>query len=366
MRKLASIQEILNLEPIEGADKIMKATVQGWELVVKKDEFKIGDKCVYIEIDSVVPERPEFEFLRSRKFRVKTAKFKGVTSQGLALPLSILPRGEFYAIEEDVTEILGITKYDPQGDKERALLKQKENEINNKLIKHMLRYNWFRRVILKPERSKFPSFIKKTDETRVQNLPHICENEKDTIFEISEKLDGQSATYFLIKKPKKWYNLLSKNSYEFGVCSRNLHLPKANNSSYWTIAKDLQMEEVLQGLIGDNKYIVVQGEIIGEGVQGNKYNIKGYDFYAYNLIMEDKKLDNLYSAELLREYGIKFVPILHLNYKLPSTIKEIVQYSEGYSLLKPDVIREGVVIRNYEKGLSFKAINPKFLLKNNE
>ena len=115
MRRLATIQKILDLKPIPNADNILCATVQGWELVVKKDEFKIGDLCVYIEIDSIVPDKPEFEFLRDRKFRVKTIKLRKQISQGLALPLSILPQGK-YKEDDDVTEILGVIKYDPEGD----------------------------------------------------------------------------------------------------------------------------------------------------------------------------------------------------------------------------------------------------------
>lgn len=114
MRKLATIREISNIRPIEGADKIVVAQVDGWECVVQKDEFQIGQHIVYIEVDSIVPERPEFEFLRPRKFRVRTIKLRGQVSQGLVLPLSILPNGTGCDLGDDVTDALGIKKYDPE------------------------------------------------------------------------------------------------------------------------------------------------------------------------------------------------------------------------------------------------------------
>jgi len=115
MRKLASIQVIKELHPIEGADKIEVAKVLGWQLIVKKGEFSVGDRVVYIEIDSVLPDKPQFEFFRARGTRVRTIRLRGVVSQGLCLPLSILPPIDNMALNEgvDVTNILEIEKYEP-------------------------------------------------------------------------------------------------------------------------------------------------------------------------------------------------------------------------------------------------------------
>lgn len=364
MRKLASVQKITEIRPIEKADAIVVAQVLGWECVVKKNEFKVGDMIVYVEVDSVVPDKPEFEFLRDRKFRVRTIKLRGQVSQGLVLPMSILPQTRIYVEDEDVTNLLEIKKYDPQGDAERKLVEQKLETSNNRIHKFFSKYPWYRKLFFKPKKSGFPSFIKKTDEDRIQLFPHICENEKDTKFIVTEKLDGQSGTYFLIKNPKKWYQF-GKNTYTFGVCSRNLHLPKEDNSSYWTIARQFEIKKVLENLIGDKQFIVLQGEIIGDKIQGNKYKISGYDFYAFNLIYPDYSVQPGISVEILKDYGVKFVPILTANFKLKDTIKECVEYAKGKSTLLP-VLREGVVVRNYDKGISFKIINPDFLLKNNE
>lgn len=362
MRNLASIQKIVDIRPIEGADRIEVAQVLGWNVVISKsDGFKVGDLVCYIEIDSIVPDRPEFEFLRDRKFRVRTIKLRKQVSQGLVLPLSILPNGE-YNEGTDVTDILGITKYDPQAEAEQKLIEEKLNKNKNKVIKYFSRYSWFRKMFFKPKKDKFPSFIQKTDETRIQNIPNIVNTEKDTTFSVTEKIDGQSGTYFLIKKPKR---LFSKPNYEFGVCSRNIHLKKPDNSSYWTIAKQYQIEDVLRHLIGNSQYIVLQGEILGDGIQGNKYKVKGYDFYAFNLKYPDKQVDTVNMIEILRDEGIKSVYLIDNNFKLKPSIPEMVEYAKGKSVFAP-IDREGVVIRNYEKGISFKTINPDFLLKNEE
>ena len=147
-RKLAHIEIIESLTSIQGADKIEVAQVLGWQCVVKKDEFKVGEKIIYIEVDSIVPEKPEFEFLRDRKFRIKTIKLKGQVSQGLVLPLKFLNGGyvdhRSYSIGEDVTQRLGIVKY--LSPSEQSELQKQEEKIKlekNKLKKFMMRYSWF-------------------------------------------------------------------------------------------------------------------------------------------------------------------------------------------------------------------------------
>ena len=243
-RKLASVQKIVNIEPIPSADLIEKATVLGWEIVIgKKDNFKVGDLVVYIETDSIVPERPEYEFLRDRKFRVRTIKLKKQISQGLVLPLSVLGnqydtwhKVVEYQEGDDVTALIGVRKYDPEGDAEQKLIDEKVSRSKSKLTKFLSKYPWYRRIFMtKKSRGGFPKFIHKTDEDRIQLFPHICENEKDTIFSVTEKIDGQSGTWFLVKNHNRflWFG----EKYIFGVCSRNLYLPKPNNSSYWTVAK---------------------------------------------------------------------------------------------------------------------------------
>lgn len=103
-RKLASIQQITDLQPIPGADAILVASVLGWKCVVRRDEFKVGDHCVYFEIDSLLPVADWTDFLRkgdARPFRLRTIKLRGVRSQGLALPLSHFEKFGFTFAEEN-------------------------------------------------------------------------------------------------------------------------------------------------------------------------------------------------------------------------------------------------------------------------
>lgn len=364
-RKLASVQKIVDIQPIKDADKIEVAQVLGWQCVIaKKDNLKIGDLVVYIEVDSIVPDKPEFEFLRDRKFRVRTIKLRGQVSQGLVLPISYLPNKNWKE-GDDVTDLLGIKKYDPQGEAEQKAFEQNQKIQKNRIAKYLYQNSFFRKIFMalqpKKERYSFPSFIKKTDEDRIQLFPDICETEKDTVFSATEKIDGQSLTAFLVKKPKHFW---SKQQYDFGVCSRNFRL-KENDSSWWTVARQYKLKEALEALIGEAEYAVIQGEVIGEGIQGNKYGIKGYDFYVFNIVFPAGSCSNELIQYLTNNVGLKAVPLVSRNFRLKDTIAECVEMAKGKSVLK-DIQREGIVVRNNEKGLSFKIINPDFLLKYEE
>lgn len=185
-RALAHIEEINSIIPIEGKDRIVLATVLGWTVIVQKD-FKVGDKVVFAEIDSVFPDKPEFEFLRNKKFRIKTMKMAGVISQGIVFPLSILPEGE-YNIGDDVTDILGITQYEPTMDKEEMDTESIKTPVK-KYPEFLMRMSWFRKLVLPKKQAKgFPSFISKTDETRIQNAPFYLNMDCNWI--ATEKVDG--------------------------------------------------------------------------------------------------------------------------------------------------------------------------------
>ena len=367
-RKLASVQRIVSLSPISGADKIVKATVLGWELVVAvKDNFKVGDLVVYMEVDSILPPKPEFEFLRERKFRIKTIKLKGQVSQGICFPLSILSGNSIFPYKEgdDVTKVLGVTKYDPQAEFERAEALKLAGIHKNRMDKFLKRYAWYRNLIFRPTKTAFPSFIRKTDEDRIQLFPNACEQWKDIPFTVTEKIDGQSATYFCVPNPRKG---LFRSKWLFGVCSRNFQLLKEDNSSYWTIAKQEGLKEKLIAYAKEwGCGIIVQGEIIGSKIQGNKYGRTGYELYVFNVVDyykgEKTPFNQIQQQLFCGKFNLFSVPELNHRYILPSTIQDIVQYAKGNSVLKTDVLMEGVVMRNYERNISFKAINPDFLLK---
>lgn len=335
-RKLASIQVIENIQPIDNADAIEVATVKGWKLVVKKNEFAVGDRAIYCEIDSFLPIKEEFEFLRKSSFkkmgdlegfRLRTIKLRGQVSQGLLLPI-ITIKDKIYKdqyavlqVGDDVSEALGIFKYEPP--------------IPAELSGVM--------------KGSFPNFIQKTDEERIQNLTDVYDNFKKSTMYVTEKLDGSSATYYF-------------NNGVFGVCSRNIELLENGGNSFWKLARVLQLEENLKEL---NKNICLQGELIGEGIQSNPYKRKGQHVMFFNAFdIDNQSWFNLNDfLGLCRILKLETVPIVSDEYTLPETIYELLSYAEGKSLLNPNAEREGIVIRNYQRTISFKVISNKFLLK---
>lgn len=334
-RKLASVRKIYDLRLIEGADNIELAIVDGWQVVVAKNvEHKVGDFIVYCEIDSFLPIKEEFEFLRKssyRKsseaegFRLRTVKMRGQISQGLILPISVLGSG--ISLEEgmDVTEMLGIVKYEPPISAELSGL----------------------------AKGFFPSFISKTDEVRAQNIPNEYKTyiESNDDFYITEKLDGSSATFFI-------------NNGEFGVCSRNLELLETEENTFWKVARELDLENKMRA---KNKNFAIQGELIGEGIQGNPYKIKGHTvrfFTAFDIDVY-KRFDYAEFAMFMARNQLEVVPLLSIKggTDLPKTIDELLKFAEGKSSLNDKTEMEGIVIRTSDNLISFKAISNKFLLK---
>jgi hypothetical protein len=353
-RKLATIREIVSILPIEGADKIETVVVDGWECVVKKDEkFKVGDKIVYIEIDSIVPERPEFEFLRERKFRVRTIKLRKQISQGLVLSTSILPKGN-YKLGDDVTETLGIKKYDPEAEIERVVKLPKPKSFIGKFL---MRFEWYRNWLKRKYKPQgFPNWFSKTDETRVQNLVKMFneESEKGTLFFETEKLDGQSFSGYIDDRNKQ------------GICSRNLSVPINGDSNYAIVYRKYDLEKVLKELKSSfkAKRLVIQGEICGPGIQGNKYKLSELKLFIFNIRVDGKLLTYYEMRNAIRSFDkLELVPLLNADFKLPTTVKEMVEHSKGISTLLPTQKREGIVVRDKNYIVSFKTINPEFLLE---
>lgn len=366
MRKLASIQQISALHPIEGKDRIEQAIVLGWQVIVRKGEYNVGDKTIFVEPDSVLPEVPEFEFLRSKKFRIKTMKMGGVLSQGICFPTTLLPvkmDGSSYRVDEDVTDILGIKKYEPYQEQEAPTqINKKESKFRKFIFSHSST-RWIGKLFLKPKKKElfgFPDFVSKTDETRIQNMPFVL-HDKNIKYVVREKVDGQSGTFFLkrLKKRFPW----SKQKYEFGVCSRNRRLFKPDNSSYWKVAERYDIENVLRSLIGDHEWVCIQGECIAPNVQGNKYHVSEPDLYCFNLIYPTAQIDCISAEALVSEYGLKWVPLVSHNFVLPDTVTDLLDFATGESMLEQGVLREGIVLRNYDRRISFKAVSPDFLLK---
>lgn len=361
-RKLAHIEKIEWTKPIQGKDRIVLAGILGWTVIVQKDQFKEGDKCIFCEIDSVFPEKPEFEFLRSKKFRIKTMKMSGCLSQGICFPLSMLPDCN-YEIGDDVTELMGITQYEPTMDKEDNDGVSEENKTVKKYPKFLMRWSWFRKLVLSQKQAKgFPSFISKTDETRIQNAPFYLD--MDCKWVATEKVDGQSGSFTLQRvKGKHFWN---KDTYDFAVCSRNLRKWKKDTSSFWSVAEKYNIEEVLHKLIGDNEWVAIQGECVAPNVQGNKYKVTDPDLYIFNLIYPSGRVGSVEAKKIVGEYGLKFVPIIDESVNIKGmSVTEVLDYATGKSQLY-DTLREGIVFRSLDGKQSFKAVSPEFLIKHNE
>lgn len=355
MRKLASIQKIESITPINGRDRIVLAVVEGWQVIVRKDEYQPGDLTVFVEPDAILPERPEFEFLRPKKFRIKTMKMGGVLSQGICFPLDILPSREGgYEVGTDVTDLLGIKKYEPYEDTLSTNANKKQNPFRDFLFRHHYT-RWLGKLIFggtKRERCGYPDFVAKTDEERIQNLPSLLAN-KDVHYVGREKIDGTSGTFYLKRNGRR---------FEFGVCSRNMRLDVPDDSVYWAVANKYNIRKALEALIGDKEWVCIQGECISSKVQGNKYKVSEPALYCFNLIYPDGKVPCFEAERRVSELGLKWAPLVTADYVLPDNVNDVLTFATGKSALV-DGPREGIVFRNYEKSISFKAVSPDFLIQ---
>lgn len=372
-RALAHIEKIEWVKPIEGADNIELIGVLGWICIAKKDEFKARDLAVYIEIDSKCPASDErFAFLESKKYKIKTMKLSkfDVISQGIALPITMFHELKGKKIGADVTETLGIVYAAPQEQEEKAdviLEKLKKKQfMKNSVVKAFVRYEWFRKLLAtffvdKNEiKKQYPNWIIKTDEERIENVPKYLNSTNAQV--VTEKLDGTSCTYAV--------NMTGKGKYEFFICSRNQRIiePTQNSNNgvniYWKLAEKYQLKSILTTFAKENGYrkVVLQGEGIGT-VQGNPYQIKGDDFYVFNLIIEGQRLGTVEMSEICKELKLKHVPIIDKECYLPKTMQEMKAAAEGQSVINPDVKREGLVYRALDGGKSFKNVSNSYLLK---
>ena len=331
-RKLATVVKIIDIQPIVGADVIVVVSVKGWKVVAKKDDYKVGDLAVYYEIDSFLPIRPQFEFLRKSSYkrmgliegyRLRTIKLKNTISQGLLTPI---PDGILDPKEgDDLTQVLDIVKYEP------PIPAQLAGKI----------------------KGVFPSFIPKTSEERCQNLD-MSLYAGERVY-ITEKLDGTSFSCYF-------------NNGVFGVCGRNWELTETNDNSLWRMANMLELKDKLTKL---GKNIAIQGELVGNGINGNLYKLNDHKLFFFTGYDIDKG-HRLFFDELewlLFRLDVPMVPVLEkYGYVLPNEnlVDNMLKYAEGKSILNMGVDREGVVVRGLEREFSFKAISNVYLLGSKE
>ncbi len=376
MRKLASIQRVEDIVPIEGADRIVCIKVQGWELVAKKNEFKVGDKCVFFETDAVLPDHPIFDFMRKTKFRVKTIRLRGQISQGLAMPVTILEhftdREVDLSIGQDVTDVIGVVKYVPH--KRQQAQRSSKSAKQSALFTFFMRFKFFRalrRRWVGDATGSFPTEVPKTAAERIQNMPYIGTNAAGTECYITEKIDGQSGTY-VYRKPA---HFLQRP--RFIVASRNHARPVEDDTNYWKVARayDLRRRiEKLSKLLGES--VAVQGEIAGPGIQKNNYNFGRLRFFVFNIfkISSEQYVGFPELVNLCDKVGLQTVPIIESSLVLTKNMDTsfFMELAEKKSVVEPTVLQEGIVVRSRENtkkrqyDVSFKAVSRTYLLSTDE
>ena len=403
-RELAYLVVIDEIRPIEGRDRVECAIVNGWTIMVRKNQFKPGDIGVYFEIDSKVPEKEPFDFLSSKHYKIKTQKYKTPNgqfwSQGLLMsPVEDFGWGRIFNPSGDVAIVINNESHYPT-DESRFLTKELEVtyavEEDNKrkanspdrykamaarhpalfkkpLFKWLMRRPWGRKLLFlffgkKKDKRGWPAYIKKTDEERCQNLAHILFDNgpwHDETWIATEKIDGTSTT-FSMKRGRG----LHKN--EFYICSRNVVFDKPDKKCFYDVnvyqemAEKYNIEKVLTDLLQEYPkadWVTIQGETYGKSIQKREYGKDDHDFVAFNLIMSNTgRWNTIDMCDKLRKYKIPCVPILSISYKLPETIEELLAFAEGNSMIDGKE-REGIVFRSLDGEKSFKAVSNSFLYK---
>lgn len=404
-RQLVYIVKIDEIRPILGRDYVEYAMVNGWSVMVKKEQFKPGDLGIYFEIDSKVPEKEPFMFLEPKHFKIKTQKYK--TPEGAFLSQGLLMSAEdfgwkigydtqdsssnvpyicdnenehHYAGGESrfLTEKLGVkyavdednVRKAASADKYKLMARRHGKLFAKQPFRWLMKRTWGKKLLFlffgrKKDKAGWPAWVSKTDEERVQNMPWILKDKNEWV--ATEKIDGTSTT-FTLKKGKGF------KKDEFCVCSRNVVFTKDKKDCYYDSNVYLEMAEkyniyekmvdLLHNRFSDCDWITIQGETYGQGIQKRDYNLKEHNFMAFNFITsKDGRWDTIKMRDLLeKHYGIPCVPIVDPHFILPDTVDELLEYATGSSVVD-DGMREGIVFRYKDGSKSFKAVSNEFLLK---
>lgn len=380
-RALAYVVTIDEIKPIEGYDRVEYARTNGWWVIIgKNDNLKVGDKCVYFEVDSKVNAKDErFAFLEKRNYKIKTQKMCKVISQGLLMPLYLFPELGDLEVNTDVTDKLKVvysTEEDnvrKNGDpnaKYKSMVSRKPNIFKKSWAKWLMRRDWGRKLMFfffgrkKDNPRGFPGFVSKTDEERVENQPWRIGDGK--IYLATEKLDGTSCTYALERKGKK--------KFEFYVCSRNVRQKDEtqecyhDHNIYWDLAFKYNIEPKLRGWLEshpEDKWVCIQGEGVGT-VQGNPLKLTEDDLYVFNFkTSRFGRFPSEVGKDIIEKWGMKWVPILG-KVQMPDTMEELKNAATGKSVVNPEVMREGIVYRSLDGTDSFKNVSREYLLKHNQ
>jgi len=344
MRKLASIQRIKEVKDHPNADRLDIISFESieWTCVSAKGNFNAGDLCCFFEIDSLIPMKHEWaRFLQNKDkpqspARLKTIKLRGVVSQGLAMPISILPSVVDYpvAIEDgtDVTELLDITKYEP------VIPACLNGEV----------------------RGARPSYTIKTDEDRIQAFPELLNEFQGKLVYVSQKIDGTSGTYSYLED-------------DYQVSGRNWSYKEAEGNTYWKISKKYDIQTKLKRIYEEcGISYAVQGEVAGPSIQKNLLKLTDHELFVFNVMNLNKRrfLPFYEFKEFCERLELTTVPILKI-YKFDAkSINELLEYADSTNY-ESGHVNEGHVYRLVHEGISevlngrasFKVISNKFLLK---
>lgn len=381
-RELAYVARIEEIRPIPNYDRVEHARIgAGWWVIVKKDEFKVGDLCVYFEVDSKVPEIEPFMFLEAKHFKVKTLKMCKVLSQGLVIHPSEfnfkreLVEGEFLTKELGITyaEAADNERKNSGVDKYKKMAQRRPNIFKKKWARWMMKREWGRCIMFflfgkkKDKKSGWPAWVQKTDEERVQNCGWLFDGRDTGTWIMTEKIDGTSTTFTMRGK-------------DFRVCSRNVVFDKPDKKCFYEtnvyteMAVKYNMEETMRKWMQDMKeagrpleFLTIQGETYGAGIQKRDYGMKDHDLAVFNVIYgyKDGRVERLNSYLMAGECelrGLKSVPILG-DIKLPTTCEEVLALTESDKSKIDGGMREGIVFRSEDGVNSFKAVSNDFLLK---
>lgn len=359
MRELAKIARIQKIEPIKDKDRIELATIENYPVIVEKGKYKVNNLVVYVFYDTVLPQRPEFEFLRARcwskmyqGFRIRNMSMAGHYSSGIIFDLDILPKGFKIVEGKEVSKVLDIVRYDPDEMLERQQTKNMKFNFlrTNPIVIFLSRFRWFRRLFFKKKTrvTKYPKTVKKSDEENIEKLfNHLKQQCNHHKFYLTEKMEGQSATYMLYGRRRK-----------FLVFSRNTARNPKGDGNWENVARQYDIEKILKSY---KTNYAIQGEICKAGVQGNIYGFNEPRFFVYKVTNTDtgKALDYLALKEFCSISGLDMVPVIATDVELPETIDDILSNCQGYSVFENNgkkVLREGVVWRSMtDQNISFKA-----------
>ena len=400
IRQLAYVVVVDAVTPIEGYDRVELAHVGGWTIVVGKNEFHAGDPAIYFEIDSKLPEAEPFinmEFLAKKHYKIKTQKMCRSLSQGLLMSAAnfgwqivegddcaiVDNEGNYHRVDDEsrfLTKQLGVTYYVAEDntrkansvDKYKKMAQRHSKLFSKQPFRWLMKRNWGKKVLFvffgsaKDKKTGWPSWVSKTDEERVQNMPWILNDKNPWI--ATEKIDGTSTT-FTMRKYKKFF----RTKYDFFVCSRNVVFDKPDKKCFYEtnvyteMAEKYNMEYILRQLLDnvftDAEWVTIQGETYGAGIQKRDYSMDGHDFRVFNLVVSNKgRFGSKEAANIVRSYGLEWVPILDDYFILPDTVDELLTTATGKSVIdgKP---REGIVFRSPDGSRSFKAVSNEFLLE---